>query len=696
VTLKRDEKLSNTRNIGIIAHIDAGKTTVTERILFYTGMTYKIGEVHEGTVVMDWMEQEQERGITITSAATRCTWRDHLINIIDTPGHVDFTIEVERSLRVLDGVVGVFCSVGGVEPQSETVWRQANRYKVPKLAFINKMDRTGADFYRAVKMIEERLGERAIPFQLPYGSEDNFRGVVDLISKKLIVYDEESRGSKLASQPVPQEMEADVEKYREKLIESVVELDDDLLHKYLESHTLTEDELRKAARAATLKSHITPVFCGAAFKNKGVQQLLDAVVDYLPSPIDLPPVEGIDPNTEKPRQFEASSEEPLVALAFKIASDPFMGQLTYVRIYSGKLISGTSIYNPQKKKRERIGRIVRMHANRREQLNEASAGDIIGLVGLKFTTTGNTLCDEANEVVLEQIDFPDPVIAIAIEPKSRADEEKLGLSLQKLAREDPSFKVSVDSESGQTLISGMGELHLEIIVDRLLREFGVGANIGRPQVAYRETITSPADINWKYVKQTGGRGQYAHVVLSIEPSKKGDGYQFVDKVVGGRVPREYIPSVNKGVSEALETGTLAGYPVVDVTVTLTDGSYHDVDSSDMAFKICASQALKEVVKKAKPILLEPIMSVEVVVPDDYVGAVTGDLTSRRGRIVKSEVRAGSQVVDAQVPLSKMFGYATDVRSLTQGRASYTMQFLHYEKVPANISLEILGKAEGRV
>ena len=684
------------RNIGIIAHIDAGKTTVSERILFYTGITYKIGEVHEGTAIMDWMEQEQERGITITAAATTCHWKDHQINLIDTPGHVDFTMEVERSLRVLDGAVGVFDGVAGVEPQSETVWRQANRYDVPKLAFVNKMDRTGADFYRAVKMMRDRLGANAVPLQLPLGMESEHRGIIDLVSRKAIMFDEESKGSEFSEAPIPEEMLPLVEEYREKLIEAVAEVDDDLLHKYLQSHELSEDEIVRGCRKGTIEMKIVPVLCGAAFKNKGVQQLLDAVVAYLPSPLDVKPVEGVNP--DKPDVVEvrkASVREPFSALAFKIMTDPYVGQLTYFRVYSGAVDSGTSVFNPSRGKRERVGRLLRMHANKREEIKRAEAGEIVAAVGLKFTGTGDTLCAEEKPILLEKMEFPDPVISIAVEPKTRADEEKLGASLQKLANEDPTFRINVDQETGQTVIAGMGELHLEIIVDRLVREFGVEANVGRPQVAYRETITRRIEVENKYVKQTGGRGQYAHVWLRLEPNEKGKGFEFSDDLKGSNVPREYVPAVRKGAQEAMDGGVMAGYPLVDVKVALFDGSYHEVDSSDMAFKICSSMAFKDGARRAGPILLEPMMAVEVVVPEEYLGAVTGDLSSRRGHILRSEVRAGSQVIGAQVPLASMFGYSTDLRSATQGRATYTMQFSHYEPVPKNIAEEIVAKSQGR-
>ncbi|MDO8493912.1 MAG: elongation factor G, partial [Deltaproteobacteria bacterium] len=634
------ENLKDTRNIGIIAHIDAGKTTCTERILFYTGITYKIGEVHEGTAVMDWMEQEQERGITITSAATTCYWKGKRINIIDTPGHVDFTIEVERSLRVLDGAIGIFDSVAGVEPQSETVWRQANRYKVPRLAFVNKMDRIGADFYRCVRMMTERLKANPIPFQLPMGAEDQHKGIIDLFKQKAIIFDDESQGMKFEYIDIPADYQADAKKYREQMIEAVVEADDALLHKYLEGQAISEEEFIAAARKATIAMTITPVFCGSAFKNKGVQQLLDWIVALLPSPMDLPPVEGCEQdNKEKILTRNCDPAAPFSALAFKIMTDPFVGQLTFFRVYSGTLQSGSYVLNATKGKRERIGRLLRMHANKREEIKDASAGDIAAAVGLKSTVTGDTLSDEKAPIILESMDFPDPVISVAIEPKSKADEEKLGVALNKLALEDPSFRVKVDHETGQTILSGMGELHLEIIVDRMLREFKVEANVGKPSVAYRETIQGKADVESKYIRQTGGRGQYGHVLIRVEPMERGKGFEFVNAVVGGSIPREFIPAVKKGIEEALDRGVLAGYPLIDMKVELYDGSYHDVDSSEMAFKIAGSMAVKEAAQKAKLVLLEPIMEVEVVSPDDFVGSVTGDLNSRRGRISRSEIRA---------------------------------------------------------
>ncbi len=687
--------LERTRNIGIMAHIDAGKTTTTERILYYTGISHKIGEVHEGTAIMDWMAQEQERGITITSATTACSWKNHRINIIDTPGHVDFTIEVERSLRVLDGAIGVFCSVGGVEPQSETVWRQANRYKVPRIAFINKMDRTGADFFNGVKEMRERLHANPIPFQLPIGAEEKFVGIIDLFAMKAVKFDDASLGMKFDEVEIPGDLKAQAQEYREKLIEAIVEHDEALMGKYLENHDVSVEELKKAARTATLLMLITPVFCGAAFKNKGVQQLLDAVVDFLPSPLDVPPVEGVVPRTEEVIKREPKKDEPFSALAFKIMTDPFVGQLTYFRIYSGQLNAGTYVYNSTKDKKERIGRLLRMHANKREEIKGMGPGDIAAAVGLKYTMTGDTLCDEGHPIILESMEFPEPVISVAIEPKTKVDQEKLSGSLGKLAQEDPSFRVKVDEETGQTIISGMGELHLEIIVDRLMREFKVDANVGRPQVAYRETITTGADAEVKYAKQTGGRGQFAHVFIKVEPMEAGKGFEFVDEIKGGSIPREFIPAVQKGVKEAMEGGVLAGYPMVDTRVRLYDGAYHDVDSSEMAFKIAGSMCFKEGVRRAKPVLLEPVMDVEVVSPEEFIGTITGDMNSRRGRIMSTEIRAGSQVIKAIVPLANMFGYATDLRSQTQGRANFTMQFHCYEQVPKNVAEEVISKAQGK-
>jgi elongation factor G len=693
--MPRTVPLDRTRNIGIMAHIDAGKTTTTERILYYTGINYKIGEVHEGTATMDWMVQEQERGITITSAATTCLWRDHRVNIIDTPGHVDFTIEVERSLRVLDGAVGVFCSVGGVEPQTETVWRQADKYQVPRIAFVNKMDRLGADFFRVVQMIKDRLGARAVPLQLPIGAEDKFIGVIDLVRMKAIVWEDESLGAKFRDEAIPEELASAAAEYREKLIEAAADSDETIMEKYLEGHEISEAELTKAIRSATLAIKIIPVLCGSAFRNKGVQPLLDAVIEYLPSPLDIPPVKGIDPDTQTPDERPAKDDAPFSALAFKIMTDPFVGTLSFFRVYSGSLSAGAGVYNSTKGKRERIGRLLKMHANKREEIKEVYAGDIAAGVGLRTATTGDTLCDEKDPIILESIEFPEPVISIAIEPKSKADQEKLGLSLQKLAAEDPSFRVRTDEETGQTIISGMGELHLEIIVDRLLREFNVGANVGKPQVAYKETVRKPVEQQGKFIRQTGGRGQYGDVWIKLEPQQPGAGFEFVDAIKGGSIPREYIPAVEKGVKEATENGALAGYPMVDVKVTLFDGSYHDVDSSEIAFKIAGSMAFKEAARKASPVLLEPIMSVEVVVPEDFMGDVIGDLNSRRGKVLGMDTRPAAQAIDAQVPLAQMFGYATDLRSMTQGRATYTMQFSHYEPVPANVAEGIIAKLDGK-
>jgi elongation factor G len=689
--MARKVPLERNRNIGIMAHIDAGKTTTTERILFYTGINYKIGEVHEGTATMDWMVQEQERGITITSAATTCEWRDHRINIIDTPGHVDFTIEVERSLRVLDGAVAVFCSVGGVEPQSETVWRQADKYRVPRIAFINKMDRIGADFERGVSMIRDRLGANPIPIQLPIGKEENFIGIIDLVTMKSIIWDDESLGAQYRVDEIADDMRADAELARETLVEGLADTDEGLMEKYLEGQEISEGELRAAIRKATLAIQIVPVICGTAFKNRGVQPLLDAVVEYLPSPLDVPAVVGQDPDTGEEVERPASDDAPFSALAFKIMTDPYVGTLAFVRVYSGVLETGSSIVNATRGKSGRIGRLLKMHANKREEISQVYAGDIAAAVGLKGVTTGDTICDSNKPVILESIDFPEPVISIAIEPKTKADQEKLGMSLQKLAEEDPSFRVETAEETGQTIIKGMGELHLEIIVDRLLREFKVDANVGRPQVAYKETIRKAVEQNTKFSRQTGGRGQYGHVVLDVEPLGPGGGFEFVDRIKGGVVPREYIPAVERGVREALEGGVMAGYPMVDVRVALKDGSYHEVDSSEMAFKIAGSMAVKEAARKADPVLLEPIMGVEVVSPEEHMGDVIGDLSSRRGQVQGTELRAGAQVITAKVPLKEMFGYATDLRSATQGRATYTMQFSHYDPVPQAISDEIIGR-----
>jgi len=686
--------LEKYRNIGIMAHIDAGKTTTTERILYYTGVSHKIGEVHDGTATMDWMEQEQERGITITSAATTCSWRDHLINIIDTPGHVDFTIEVERSLRVLDGAVAVFCSVGGVEPQSETVWRQADKYCVPRIAFINKMDRVGADFYRGVQMIKDRLKANPLPIQIPIGKEENFKGVIDLVRMKAVIWEDEALGANYHEEEIPADLLEEAKEYREKMIEEISSHDDALMDKYLSGEPLTNEEIMLAIRTCTINIKIFPVICGTAFKNKGVQNLLDAVVDYMPSPLDIPAIRGIDADSGAEVERIASDEAPFSALGFKIMTDPFVGQLTFFRVYSGVVNSGSYIYNSTKGKKERIGRILKMHANKREEIKEVYAGDIAAAVGLKYTTTGDTLCNEDNAVILESIDFPEPVISIAIEPKTKADQEKLGLSLQKLASEDPSFRVKTDEETGQTIISGMGELHLEIIVDRLMREFKVQASVGKPQVAYRETISKKVKVEGKFVRQSGGRGQYGHVWLEVEPQEPGKGFEFVDAIKGGVVPREYIPAVGKGILEATENGVLAGFPVVDVKVTLIDGSYHEVDSSEMAFKIAGSMGFKEGCQKASPIILEPIMSVEVVVSEEYMGDVIGDLNSRRGRIMGMDTRAGAQIISAMVPLASMFGYSTDLRSATQGRATYSMTFDHYEPVPKSVAEEIVAKVKG--
>ena len=677
-----------------MAHIDAGKTTTTERILYYTGVTYKIGEVHDGTAVMDWMVQEQERGITITSAATTCFWRDHRINIIDTPGHVDFTIEVERSLRVLDGAVAVFDSVAGVEPQSETVWRQADKYNVPRIAFLNKMDRTGADFFMSVNSMVDRLGANPVPVHLPIGAEENFRGPIDLVDMKALFYDDESLGAKYIEGDIPDQLMPQAKEYREKMIEALSDIDEKIMEKFLSGEEVAADEIRAALRKGTVEMKLTPVFCGTAFKNKGVQQLLDAIVDYLPSPLDIPSVVGKDPDTGADVVRKADDKDPFAAFAFKVMTDPFVGQLTFLRVYSGVMTAGSYVYNSTKGTKERVGRLLKMHANKREDIKEVSAGDIAAAVGLKSTLTGDTLCDDKKPVILEAMEFPDPVISVAIEPKTKADQEKLGQSLAKLTQEDPSFRVTTNEETGQTIISGMGELHLEIIVDRLLREFKVGANVGKPQVAYRETVRTSSKAEGKFVRQSGGRGQYGHVYIELEPQEPGKGFEFVVKIVGGSVPREYFNAVEKGIREAGENGILAGYPVVDVKATLYDGSYHEVDSSEMAFKIAGSMGFKEAAKKAKPVLLEPIMNVEVVTPEEYMGDVIGDLNSRRGKIQSMEKRGKAQVIKAQVPLSEMFGYATDLRSKTQGRATYTMQFANYDEVPKGISEEIIAKVKG--
>ncbi|MCZ6639608.1 MAG: elongation factor G [Candidatus Dadabacteria bacterium] len=680
--------MNKVRNIGIIAHIDAGKTTTTERILFYTGLTYKIGEVHEGTATMDWMEQERERGITITSATTTCFWNDHRINIIDTPGHVDFTIEVERSLKVLDGAVVIFDSVGGVEPQSETVWRQADRYRVPRMAFVNKMDKDGADFAQVVSQIKDRLLANPVPVQLPYIVGHEFTGIIDLIKMKLALWDDDSLGAKYELTDIPDEMKAEAEAGRENLLESIADFDEELMETYLNGDPVSEDKIISAIRAATIDLSIVPVLLGSAFKNKGVQILLDAVVNYMPSPIDLSAIEGINPDTEVADIREPSEEEPFSALAFKIMTDPFVGQLTYLRLYSGKLKTGDMVYNSTKKKREKIGRLVRMHSNKREEITEIGTGGIVAAVGLKVTTTGNTLCDENKPILLESLYFAEPVISIAIEPKTKSDQERLGLALNKVSLEDPTFKVRFNDETGQTLISGMGELHLEIIVDRLKREFNVDANVGIPQVAYRETITKNADVEAKFIRQTGGRGQYGHVKIKMEPNKQGAGVEFIDEVKGGNIPKEFIPAVKKGIMEASETGVIAGYPVIDWIVRLYDGSYHDVDSSEIAFKVAGSMAFKDAVLRSKPIILEPMMKVEVVVPEDFMGTVMGNLSSRRGKIMGSELRGAMQAIKSEVPLSEMFGYATELRSMTEGRGTFTMEFGHYSALPAVLTEDL--------
>lgn len=688
--------LQKTRNIGIMAHIDAGKTTTTERILYYTGVTYKIGEVDEGTAVMDWMVQEQERGITITSAATTCFWKDYRINIIDTPGHVDFTIEVERSLRVLDGTVAVFDSVAGVEPQSETVWRQANRYGVPRIAFMNKMDRIGADFFMSVNSMIERLDANPVPIQLPIGVEDELRlrGQIDLVRMKSIYFYDETLGANYTEGDISEEIAPLANEYRDKMLEALADIDDTIMEKYLSKKEISVDEIKAALRKGTLEMKFTPVLCGSAFRNKGVQLLLDAIVDYLPSPLDIPPIAGKVPGSDSVIVRHANDSEPFSALAFKIMTDPFVGQLTFIRVYSGVLNAGSYVYNSSKDIKERVGRILKMHANKREEVKEVSAGDIAAVVGLKNTLTGDTLCDEKNPIILESMEFPEPVMSVAIEPKTKADQEKLSQSLSKLAQEDPSFKVSFNEETGQTIISGMGELHLEIIVDRLLREFKVSANVGKPQVAYKETIKQMAKADGKFIRQTGGRGQYGHVFIEIEPLGPGKGFEFENKIIGGTIPREYIPAVEKGIKEAADGGILAGYPVVDIKARLYDGSYHEVDSSEMAFKIAGSMAFKEAAKNAKPILLEPIMTIEIVTPEEYMGDVIGDLNSRRGRVQNIEKRGKVQVIKVQAPLAEMFGYATDLRSKTQGRATYTMQFSHYDEVPKGVSEGIIAMVKG--
>lgn len=692
--MSRQYPLDKTRNIGIMAHIDAGKTTSTERILYYTGASYKIGEVDEGTATMDWMEQEKERGITITSAATTCFWKDMRINIIDTPGHVDFTIEVERSLRVLDGAVAIFDAGQGVEPQSETVWRQADKYNVPRIAFINKMDKVGADFLESVKSMVERLGANPVAVQLPIGAENTFRGPIDLISMKAVYFDDETLGAKYIIDEIPDELRSLAQEYRDKMIEKLADCDEDVMEKYIAGEEVTIDEIKKALRQGTIEMKLTPVLCGSSFKNKGVQLLLDAIMDYLPSPLDLPPVQGIDPDKDTEIERRADDNEPFSALAFKIMTDPYVGQLTYFRVYSGVLNSGSYVFNSTKDTTERIGRLLKMHANKREEIKSVYTGEIAAAVGLKNTTTGDTLCDKDKPIILEKMEFPEPVIGIAIEPKTKTDQERMGVALQKLAQEDPSFRVKSDEETGQTIISGMGELHLEIIVDRMLREFKVEANVGKPQVAYRETIKGKVESEGRYIRQTGGRGQYGHVWITVEAQTPGEGFVFENKIVGGSVPREYIPAVEKGIREALDSGVLAGYPVVDVKVSLFDGSYHDVDSSEMAFKIAGSMAFKDGAKRANPVLLEPIMALEVTVPEEYMGDVIGDINSRRGRIQAVRPRSAAQIITAEAPLSEMFGYATDLRSLTQGRATFTMQFARYEEIPRNISEQIVAKVKG--
>ena len=691
--MAREFSLENTRNIGIMAHIDAGKTTTTERILYYTGKIHKVGETHDGGAEMDWMEQEQERGITITSAATTCSWRDHRINVIDTPGHVDFTVEVERSLRVLDGAVSVFCAKGGVEPQSETVWRQADKYNVPRMAFINKMDILGADFYNTLGMIEERLNANPVPLQLPIGKEETFKGVVDLINMEAIIYHDDL-GDDIEVTEIPEDLQDQAEEYREKLIEALADTDEDIMMKYLEGEDISVDEIKKAVRNATINVQMTPVMCGTAYKNKGVQPLLDAIIDYLPSPVDVESITGISPVTEEEEVRKSADDEPFSALAFKIVSDPYVGKLAYFRVYSGTLESGSYVYNPIKGKRERIGRILLMHANKREDVDKVYAGDIAAAVGLKDTSTGETLCDEDHPIVLESMEFPEPVIEVAIEPKTKASQEKMSAALAKLAEEDPTFRTFTNEETGQVIIAGMGELHLEIIVDRLLREFKVEANVGSPQVAYKESISKEGEADTKYVRQSGGRGQYGHVKLRIAPQDDPEkGYEFINSIVGGAIPKEYINSIDEGIQETMESGIIGGFPVLDMKVELFDGSYHDVDSSEMAFKIAASMALKEAMAKANPVLLEPVMKVEVTMPEEYMGDVIGDINARRGRVEGMEPRNGVQVVNAYVPLGEMFGYATDLRSNTQGRATYSMQFDHYEEVPNSIANKVLGKDE---
>ena len=688
--MARQVSLEKTRNIGIMAHIDAGKTTTTERILFYTGINHKLGETHDGGATMDWMAQEQERGITITSAATTCFWQNHRINIIDTPGHVDFTVEVQRSLRVLDGSVTVFCAKGGVEPQSETVWRQADQYQVPRMAYVNKMDIMGADFYRVVNMMKERLKCNAVPIQLPIGAEDTFKGIIDLVEMKAYVYYDDL-GKDIRVEEIPADMADDAQMYHEQLLEHVAEQDDALLEKYFAGETLTIEEIKSCIRKATLANAMVPVTCGTSYKNKGVQKLLDAIIDYMPAPTDVPAIKGINPETEEEVERHSSDDEPFAALAFKIATDPFVGKLAFFRVYSGTVNAGTTVYNSCKDNNERLGRILQMHANHRQDIETVYAGDIAAAVGLKNTTTGDTLCDEKNPVILESMEFPEPVIRVAIEPKTKAGQEKMGIALAKLAEEDPTFKTYTDEETGQTIIAGMGELHLEIIVDRLLREFKVEANVGAPQVAYKETVRKLADVDHKYARQSGGRGQYGHVKIKLEPNEPGKGYEFVNAIVGGVIPKEYIPAVDAGIQGAMQSGVLAGYNVVDVKVTLYDGSYHEVDSSEMAFKIAGSMAFKEAMRKADPVLLEPIMKVGVIVPEDYMGDVIGDINSRRGLMQGMEAVTGAQQINALVPLSEMFGYATDLRSRTQGRGQYVMEPSHYAEVPKSVAEAIIAK-----
>ncbi len=686
--MQRDCSLQDTRNIGIMAHIDAGKTTTTERILFYTGINHKIGETHDGTATMDWMAQEQERGITITSAATTCYWKNHRLNIIDTPGHVDFTVEVQRSLRVLDGSVTVLCAKGGVEPQTETVWRQADNYKVPRMVYVNKMDIMGADFYNVLNMLHERLQCNAVPIQLPIGAEDDFKGIIDLIEMKAYIYTNDI-GTDIQVEDIPEDMKEKAEQYRSELLEHVAEMDDELMEKYFDGQELTEEEIKRTIRKSTIDNTMVPVCCGTSYKNKGVQKLLDAIVDYMPSPLDVPHIKGVNPETGEEDERPSSDDEPFAALAFKIATDPFVGKLCFFRVYSGVLTAGSTVYNSTKDKNERIGRILQMHSNHRKDIEEIFAGDIGAAVGLKNTTTGDTLCDEKHPIILESMEFPEPVIQLAIEPKTKAGQEKMGIALSKLAEEDPTFRTWTSEETGQTIIAGMGELHLEIIVDRLLREFKVEANVGAPQVSYKETITAPATVDYKYAKQSGGKGQYGHVKINVEPNESGAGYEFINHVVGGAIPKEYIPAVDAGIKGAMESGILAGYQVVDVKVELFDGSYHEVDSSEMAFKIAGSMAFKEAMRKAKPIILEPIMKVSVIAPDDYLGTVIGDLNSRRGQILGQEQRTGAAQVDCLVPLSEMFGYSNDLRSKTQGRGQYVMEPHSYIQVPKNISEKIM-------